>query len=205
MTAPTLTIPDTLDPVHAAILREHHFVTAGIVSFVLRGDAWDGIRVLYAITNPTQTALVYVGDAEVSRSLRSRLKSHMNARDKMGHVERDSLVFVHVMVTEFMVLRRFEEDTGKLPVLNKRNTPKHMQNRDYKVNDLAAAKASAEAAKKRRAKLTTPPKPRGKKRDSYRIELLNPGPDKDGKVPKVKRKKGKKRKKDRSKTLTLLC
>jgi hypothetical protein len=136
-----LEIPDTLDPIHAALLREHHFFTAGELGFVLRGDAYDGIRSLYAITNPARTSLVYVGDTEVGRDLRARLKAHLNARSKAGHVERESLVFVHVMVTEYRVLCRFEEEVGQLPVLNKRKTAKHTKNRIYKVND-----AKAEAA-----------------------------------------------------------
>lgn len=141
-----LILPDTLDPIHAALLREHHFSTAGELGFVIRGDAWDGIRILYAITNPAQTELVYVGDTEVGRDLRGRLKDHLSRRSKAGRVELDSLVFVHVMVTEYMVLRRFKEDIGRLPVLNKRLTPKHTKHRAAKVND-AAAEAAARRGK----------------------------------------------------------
>jgi hypothetical protein len=156
-TAPTLTIPDTLDPAHAAILREHHFETAGNLGFVLRGDAYDGIRTLYAVTDPAGGALVYIGDTEVGRDLRGRLKAHLNARDKAGQVEKESLVFVHVMVTEYMVLDRFQEETGGLPLLNKRKVAKHTKRGVYptKRNDAAArldsmarSKARMEAAAK---------------------------------------------------------
>ena len=142
-----LTIPATLDPVHAALLREHHFETAGRVEFVLRGFAYDGVRVLYAITNPSETAVVYVGDSEVGRDLKGRLKNHLNDRSKIGHVEADSLVFVHVMVTEYMVLDRFEEETRGLPLLNRTKAPKNANGRPYKLN----GRAAADAAKLRRA------------------------------------------------------
>jgi hypothetical protein len=100
------------------------------------------VRTLYAITNPEQTEVVYVGDAEVGRDLRARLKAHLDSRGKAGHVEPDSLVFVHVMVTEYMVLSRFQEDTGSMPVLNKRKVPKYTNARQYtRVNGHAAAAA----------------------------------------------------------------
>lgn len=134
-----LTVPDTLDPVHAALLREHHFETAGRVEFVMRGFAYDGMRVLYAIANPSATALVYVGDSEVARDLKKRLKDHLDSRRMAGLVEPDSLLFVHVMVTEYMVLDRFEEETGRLPTLNRSKAPKNAGGRHYKV---ALARAS---------------------------------------------------------------
>ena len=137
-----LTLPPTLHPQHAALLREHRFETAGLAKAVLRTDEYDGVRTLYAITNPEQTEVVYVGDAEVGRDLRARLKAHLDSRGKAGHVEPDSLVFVHVMVTEYMVLSRFQEDTGSMPVLNKRKVPKHTNARQYtRVNGHAAAEA----------------------------------------------------------------
>ena len=126
-----LTLPPTLHPKHAALLREHRFETAGLAKAVLRTDEYDGVRTLYAITNPEQTEVVYVGDAEVGRDLRARLKAHLDSLGKAGHVEPDSLVFVHVMVTEYMVLSRFQEDTGSMPVLNKRKVPKYTNARQY--------------------------------------------------------------------------
>ena len=150
MRNPTLTIPATLHADHAAMLREHHFETAGVMRDLLRSDEYDGIRAIYAVTNPEQTALVYIGESEEGRDIRGRLKSHMNARNKAGHVEKQSLVFVHVMVTEYMVLDRFEEVVGTLPVLNKRKVAKH-QTRNYQVNGRAemeaerAARAQVEA------------------------------------------------------------
>lgn len=135
-----LTLPSTLHPKHAALLREHRFETAGLAKAVMRSDEYDGVRTIYAITNPEQTEVVYVGDAEVGRDLRARLKAHLDSREKAGRVEPDSLVFVHVMVTEYMVLSRFQEDTGSMPVLNKRKVPKHTSTRQYtRVNGLDAA------------------------------------------------------------------
>ncbi len=153
MRNPTLTIPATLHADHAAMLREHHFETAGVMRDLLRSDEYDGIRAIYAVTNPEQTALVYIGESEEGRDIRGRLKSHMNARNKAGHVEKDSLVFVHVMVTEYMVLDRFEEVVGTLPVLNKRKVAKH-QTRNYQVN----GREEMEAARAARAESAQPPK-----------------------------------------------
>jgi hypothetical protein len=121
-----LTLPPTLDPVHADILREHLFEDAGLLAYALRQDEFDGLRVVYAITNPAQTELVYIGDAEQGRNLRSRLRTHLKDREKIGHVELDSRVYVHVMITEFMVLNNFYADTGRLPVCNKRKSQKHV-------------------------------------------------------------------------------
>ena len=160
MRNPTLTIPATLHPDHAAMLREHHFETAGVMRDLLRSDEYDGIRAIYAVTNPEQTALVYIGESEEGRDIRGRLKSHMNARNKAGHVEKESLVFVHVMVTEYMVLDRFEEVVGALPVLNKRKVAKH-QTRNYQVNgreEMEAARAARAASETARAVAPTPAK-----------------------------------------------
>ncbi len=162
MRNPTLTIPATLHADHAAMLREHHFETAGVMRDLLRSDEYDGIRAIYAVTNPEQTALVYIGESEEGRDIRGRLKSHMNARNKAGHVEKDSLVFVHVMVTEYMVLDRFEEVVGTLPVLNKRKVAKH-QTRNYQVNgreEMEAERAArSQVATQRAPTKTTPAKP----------------------------------------------
>lgn len=121
-----LTLAPTLDPLHADLLREHLFEDAGLISRALRNDAFDGLRLVYAITNPEQTAIIYIGDTEQGRNLRARLRAHMKDRDKIGHVELDSFVYVHVMITEFLVLDRFHEDTGNLPVCNKRKSQKHV-------------------------------------------------------------------------------
>jgi hypothetical protein len=201
-----LTIPDTLDPVHAALLREHHFETAGRVEFVMRGFAYDGMRVLYAIANPSATALVYVGDSEVARDLKKRLKDHLDSRRMAGLVEPDSLLFVHVMVTEYMVLDRFEEETGRLPTLNRSKAPKNAGGRHYKVN----GRDAMEAAEQRRAPTNqakadasaVPVKAAKKKpaRTRNMVELLNAS----GAPPK-KRKATKSKRKPRSVKVTLLC
>jgi len=144
-----LTLPPTLHHKHCALLLEHRFETAGLAKAVIRTDEYDGVRAIYAITDPEQTEVVYVGDAEVGRDLRARLKSHLDSREKAGRVEPESLVFVHVMVTEYMVLSRFQEDTGTMPVLNKRKVPKHTNGRVHtRVNGyeaMLAARGSAEA------------------------------------------------------------
>lgn len=122
----TLTIAPTLHPAHADLLREHLFEDAGLLGRALKSDAFDGVRVVYAITNPQQTAIIYIGDTEQGRNLRGRLKAHVRDREKIGHVELDSFVYVHVMITEFLVLDRFQEDTGAIPVCNKRKVQKHV-------------------------------------------------------------------------------
>lgn len=160
-----LTLPPTLHPKHAALLREHRFETAGLAKAVLRTDEYDGVRTLYAITNPEQTEVVYVGDAEVGRDLRARLKAHLDSRGKAGHIEPDSLVFVHVMVTEYMVLSRFQEDTGAMPVLNKRKVPKHTHARQYtRVNGLDAAEGLGAPAEADEGEPEAEPQPPKKKR-----------------------------------------
>lgn len=121
-----LTIATTLDPVQASILREYLFEDAGLLRNALRLDTFDGLRIVYAITNPEQTEIIYIGDTEQGRNLRGRLKAHMKDREKIGHVELDSFVYVHVMITEFLVLNCFQEDTGKIPVCNKRKVAKHV-------------------------------------------------------------------------------
>ena len=190
-----LTIPSTLDPVHAALLREHHFETAGRIEFVMRGFAYDGMRVLYAITNPSGTAVVYVGDSEVGRDLKKRLKDHLDSRRMTGHVEPDSLVFVHVMVTEYMVLDRFEEETGSMPLLNRSKTPKNAGGRRYKVNGreaMEAAEAERRRAPTKRAKPDAPKKATAKKpaRKQNMVTLLNASGDATpAKAPKGERRR----------------
>lgn len=109
---------------HARILKANHFEPHGTVATALKSDEFDNCRVLYAITDPAGENVVYVGDTEVGRDVRARLKAHMNARDKAGHVEAESQVWIHFMVTEFKVLCDFEEGTGGLPKLNKRKVAK---------------------------------------------------------------------------------
>ncbi len=121
-----LTIPETLHPAHADILREHLFEDAGLLGDALLTDEFDGARVVYAITNPGQTEIVYIGDSEQGQNLRDRLRSHVRDRQKMGHVEKESRVYVHVMITEYMVLDCFQQDIGRLPVCNKRKVAKHV-------------------------------------------------------------------------------
>ena len=228
MRNPTLTIPATLHADHAAMLREHHFETAGVMRDLLRSDEYDGIRAIYAVTNPEQTALVYIGESEEGRDIRGRLKSHMNARNKAGHVEKESLVFVHVMVTEYMVLDRFEEVVGTLPVLNKRKVAKH-QTRNYQVNgreEMESERAArAQVATQRAPTKTTPAKPAAKAskptkaptsekprkpakvptapaRGTHMVTLLNPTLPPGVKAKKPRRTKAKKPKQC---TVTLLC
>ena len=174
MRTPTLDIPATLHPDHAALLREHHFETAGVMGTLLRDDTYDGIRAIYAVTNPQRTALVYIGESEEGRDIRGRLKSHMNARDKAGHVEKDSLVFVHVMITEYMVLDRFEEVIGRLPLLNQRKVPKH-KTRNWQVNGREALEAERASRKPARGGRT--------------IELLNATPKPGATSKPAKRRK----------------
>jgi hypothetical protein len=42
------------------------------------------------------------------------------------------------MVTEYMVLDRFEEETGSMPLLNTAKAPKNARGRPYKVNGRVA-------------------------------------------------------------------
>lgn len=119
-----LTLPDTLDRDHARLLREHLFEDAGPLWRVLTTDAWDGLRIVYALTDPECRAVVYVGETELGRNLRGRLRCHLRDREKLGAVERESRVYVHVMITEFMVLARFREETDALPRCNKRMVAK---------------------------------------------------------------------------------
>ena len=50
----------------------------------------------------------------------------MKDREKAGLVEENSDVYIHFMVTEFLVLTTFEELVGALPALNKRKSQKHV-------------------------------------------------------------------------------
>lgn len=166
-----LTLPPTLHPKHCALLLEHRFETAGLAKAVIRTDEYDGVRAIYAITDPEQTEVVYVGDAEVGRDLRARLKSHLDSREKAGRVEPESMVFVHVMVTEYMVLSRFQEDTGSMPVLNKRKVPKHTNGRVHtRVNGYEAmlaaraARGSAAPEEEEPEAEPQPPKKKGGKK-----------------------------------------
>ena len=49
----------------------------------------------------------------------------MKDHEKVGLVEEDSDVYIHFMITEFLVLTTFEELVGTLPALNKRKSQKH--------------------------------------------------------------------------------
>ena len=111
---------------HQKLIDEMHFEHAGEIKKALKSDEFDECRVIYAITNPEKTEIVYVGDTEQGRDVRGRLKAHMRDREKAGLVEEDSDVYVHVMITEFFVLSTFEELVGTLPVLNKRKSQKHV-------------------------------------------------------------------------------
>ena len=207
MPTPHIILPTSLDPRHADLLREHHFENVGALGDALTTNEYDGLRIIYAITNPEQTEIVYVGDTEEGRDVRSRLRDHLSRRSKAGRVEVDSLVCVHAMVTEYMVLDRFEEVLGALPVLNKRKVPKH-QTRNWKRNDSAEerryatqyaaqraaqrAAAAAEKEAKKAAKLAAgepvakkKPKSSTKKprRKTHRIPLLN-----SGQLPDAKKK-----------------
>jgi hypothetical protein len=114
---------------HARILKDHHFEHAGALAEALKSDLFDDCRVIYAITNPDKTEIVYVGDTEQGRDVRGRLKAHLKDREKLGLVENDSDVYTHMMVTEYAVLTGFEDLTGSLPVLDKRKSAKHVGER----------------------------------------------------------------------------
>jgi GIY-YIG catalytic domain len=109
---------------HQKILKEFQFEAVGELREALKNDEFDDNRVIYAITNPEGTAVVYVGDTEQGRDVRGRLKAHLRDREKAGQIEEDSFVYIHVMVTEFAVLSAFEYETGALPALNKRKIAK---------------------------------------------------------------------------------
>ena len=111
---------------HQKLLNEFHFEDCGQLVNFLKKDEFDGSRVIYAITDPEKLEVVYVGDTEQGRDVRGRLKAHLKDREKVEKVENESHVFIHVMVTEFMVLDAFDNDTGGLPALNKRKSQKHV-------------------------------------------------------------------------------
>jgi hypothetical protein len=111
---------------HKKVLSEMHFEHVGELKDVLKSDEFDGARVIYAITNPEKTEIVYIGDTEQGRDVRGRLKSHMKDREKVGMVEENSDVYIHFMITEYLVLTTFEELVGALPALNKRKSQKHV-------------------------------------------------------------------------------
>ncbi|MFH1465600.1 MAG: hypothetical protein ABIO70_14530 [Pseudomonadota bacterium] len=113
-----------MDKKQKKILDSNRFERCGTVAEMLKSDEWDGVRVIYAITDPQDSRVVYIGDTETGRNLRARLKAHMAHRAKAGLVEEDSRVYVHFMVTEYKVLTDFEEATGALPELNKRKVQK---------------------------------------------------------------------------------
>ena len=111
---------------HQKLIDEFHFERWGELETVMKKDEFDDCRVIYAISNPEKTDIVYVGDTEQGRDVRGRLKAHLNSREKVGQVEKTSEVYIHMMVTEFMVLDAFEQDAGAIPVLNKRKSQKHV-------------------------------------------------------------------------------
>ena len=113
-----------LDRKHRRILKVNGFESCGTLAKAMKSDAWDGDRVIYAITDPAGERIVYVGDTERGRDLRGRLKSHLNDRSKMGLVEPASRLWVHFMVTEYKVLCDFEDSMGAMPELNRRKVPK---------------------------------------------------------------------------------
>ena len=111
---------------HKKVLTEMHFEYAGELKKVLTSDEFDGARVLYAITNPEKTEIVYIGDTEIGRDVRGRLKSHLKDREKVNLVEENSDIYIHFMITEFYVLSTFEELVGNMPALNKRKSQKNV-------------------------------------------------------------------------------
>lgn len=115
---------ERMDKKHKKILTQNHFEDAGTIEALLKRDEFDGSRVLYAIIDPTGERIVYIGDTETGRDVRSRLKAHLNDRSKIGLVEKDSGVWIHFMITEFKVLCDFEDATGAIPELNKRKIQK---------------------------------------------------------------------------------
>ncbi len=113
-----------LAPAHSKVMKKLRFQREGTVEEALKRDTFDGLRVLYAITDPDETQVVYVGETEVGKNLRGRLKAHLNDRSKINLVEPQSALFVHIQITEFIVLSAFEEWSGALPKLNKKKVDK---------------------------------------------------------------------------------
>lgn len=202
---PPLTIPDTLDPVHAGLLRELHFVTVGEAGDGMALWAFRDLRIVYAITNPERTEIVYVGDSEKGRDLAGRVKDHLSRREKAGHVEKASLVFAHILITEYLVLDRFRELTGKLPRLNKRITKRN----DLEMMALYEGRSVEDLRREIEAELAT----RAPVRGGW-VRVLNtftPTPLKAArrppprKKPKWKPPRKAKRKHPRRTTVTFLC
>lgn len=67
---------------HQKLMDEFHFEHWGLIEEVLKDDEYDDCRVIYAMTNPSQTEIVYVGDTEQGRDVRGRLKTHIKDREK---------------------------------------------------------------------------------------------------------------------------
>ncbi len=109
---------------HKKLLDDFGFELAGTMEQALTTYEWDDARVIYAITDPKKHQIVYVGDTEQGRNLRGRLNAHLKDREKINLVEKDSHVYVHLMVTEFLILDEFEQVTGRLPACNKRKVAK---------------------------------------------------------------------------------
>lgn len=110
---------------HRRILTDLLFEPAGTIAEVLVSNEFDDYRIVYAITDPSGKEIVYVGHSEVGRNLKGRLKAHLKARDKMGFIESNSKVYVHIMITETYVLNAFEEEIGTLPLLNRVKSCRH--------------------------------------------------------------------------------
>lgn len=117
-------IPMGLKREHEKILKTHGFERAGTLGEALERDEFEGLRVIYAITDPGKREIIYIGETEQGRNLRGRLNAHLKDREKINLIEKDSDLYVHVMVTEFLVLSDFEEVTGGLPACNKRKAIK---------------------------------------------------------------------------------
>ena len=113
----------TLRREHERVLRENNFEYFGSVENAIESGELDGTRLIYAITNPERTEIVYVGDTEEGKNVRARLRALL--RDKRTNmVESDSGLYFHAIVTEFSVVRAFEELAGEMPALNRRKFEK---------------------------------------------------------------------------------
>jgi hypothetical protein len=115
-----------LKKAHKNVVERMHFEHWTELGQAIQSDEFDGFRLIYAITDPEKKEIVYVGDTEQGRDVRARLRSHLNDRKKVGLVENESDVYIHVMITEYLVLSVFEEEVGELPALNKRKSQKHV-------------------------------------------------------------------------------
>jgi hypothetical protein len=108
-------------------LKRLGFVAVGALGDVIRDDRLDGLRIVYAITDPRGRDVVLFGETERGRDVRARLKKHLSERTAAGLIEPRSRVYVHMLVTEAYALGAYREATGHLPALKKQVRRYHLQ------------------------------------------------------------------------------